>query len=54
MRAKVWKARITSPLFNCKTYARNMEVLYRKMWEKYVNGQEPSHIVDTSKFRKTS
>lgn len=52
MRAKVWKARLTSPLFNCKTYARNMELLYRKMWQKYVNGEEASHIVDTSRHRK--
>lgn len=55
MRAKVWKARLSSPLFNCKIYARNMEVLYRKMWQKYVNGEEASHIVDIgSKHRNTS
>ena len=55
MRAKVWKARLSSPLFNCKIYARNMEVLYRKMWQKYVNGEEASHIADIgSKHRNTS
>ncbi|KAL7632829.1 UNVERIFIED_CONTAM: hypothetical protein RMT77_016826 [Armadillidium vulgare] len=46
MRAKVWKARLESPLFNCKTYATNLELLFRRMWEKYAQGEKPSHITE--------
>ncbi|XP_060064319.1 UDP-N-acetylglucosamine--peptide N-acetylglucosaminyltransferase 110 kDa subunit-like isoform X1 [Ylistrum balloti] len=44
MRAKVWKARLSSPLFNCQHYASNMETLYRKMWQRYEEGLEPDHL----------
>lgn len=47
MRAKVWKARTSSPLFNCKHYARSMEILYRKMWDLYENGKESDHVTST-------
>ncbi|XP_069130169.1 UDP-N-acetylglucosamine--peptide N-acetylglucosaminyltransferase 110 kDa subunit-like isoform X1 [Argopecten irradians] len=43
-RAKVWKARLSSPLFNCEHYASNMESLYRKMWQRYEEGLEPDHL----------
>ncbi|XP_034947205.1 UDP-N-acetylglucosamine--peptide N-acetylglucosaminyltransferase 110 kDa subunit isoform X2 [Chelonus insularis] len=44
IRAKVWKARSESPLFNCKMYAMGMEMLYKKMWERYARGEKPDHI----------
>ncbi|KAL5012673.1 hypothetical protein ScPMuIL_011224 [Solemya velum] len=44
VRAKVWKARTSSPLFNCKMYSSNMEKLYEQMWEKYEQGLPPDHI----------
>ncbi|KAH0954954.1 hypothetical protein HN011_000543 [Eciton burchellii] len=43
-RAKVWKARSESPLFNCKLYAMGMEMLYTKMWERYARGENPDHV----------
>lgn len=46
IRAKVWKARTESPLFNVKTYTSNLEKLYRRMWAKYERGEEPDHIID--------
>lgn len=48
MRHKVWTARSTSPLFNCKIYAQGLELLYQKMWEKFASGQKPDHITDTT------
>ncbi|XP_052793386.1 UDP-N-acetylglucosamine--peptide N-acetylglucosaminyltransferase 110 kDa subunit-like isoform X2 [Mya arenaria] len=44
MRAKVWKARLTSPLFNCKTYARNLERLFWQMYKVYSQGSPPQHV----------
>lgn len=44
IRAKVWKARSESPLFNCKMYALGMEMLYKKMWERYARGEKPDHV----------
>ncbi|XP_052282446.1 UDP-N-acetylglucosamine--peptide N-acetylglucosaminyltransferase 110 kDa subunit-like isoform X3 [Dreissena polymorpha] len=44
MRAKVWKARLTSPLFNCKTYTQNLERVFWKMWKQRVAGNSPQHI----------
>ncbi|KAL7299273.1 hypothetical protein TKK_0007857 [Trichogramma kaykai] len=49
IRAKVWKARSDSPLFNCKMYATGMEMLYRKMWERYARGESPDHIAAIDK-----
>ena len=43
-RARVWKARIESPLFNVKTYAMDLERLYRVLWEKYQRGEKPDHV----------
>ncbi|XP_047496022.1 UDP-N-acetylglucosamine--peptide N-acetylglucosaminyltransferase 110 kDa subunit-like isoform X4 [Penaeus chinensis] len=45
-RAKVWKARIDSPLFDCKTYATNLERLFGRMWKKYNGGEKPDHITE--------
>jgi protein O-GlcNAc transferase len=48
MRHKVWAARTTSPLFDCKHYAQGLELLYSKMWERFVAGLKPDHITDTT------
>ncbi|XP_029043936.1 UDP-N-acetylglucosamine--peptide N-acetylglucosaminyltransferase 110 kDa subunit isoform X1 [Osmia bicornis bicornis] len=48
-RAKVWKARSESPLFNCKLYALGMEMLYKKMWERYSRGEKPDHVAAVEK-----
>ena len=49
IRAKVWKARSDSPLFNCKMYAAGMEMLYKKMWERYARGEKPDHLAAIDK-----
>lgn len=43
-RAKVWKARVESPLFDCKQYAQGLEMLYDKMWDKCARGESPDHL----------
>ncbi|KAF7273636.1 UDP-N-acetylglucosamine--peptide N-acetylglucosaminyltransferase 110 kDa subunit-like isoform X2 [Rhynchophorus ferrugineus] len=48
MRHKVWTARSTSPLFDCKVYAQGLELLYSKMWERYNKSLKPDHITDTT------
>ncbi|XP_048508771.1 UDP-N-acetylglucosamine--peptide N-acetylglucosaminyltransferase 110 kDa subunit isoform X4 [Athalia rosae] len=49
VRAKVWKARSDSPLFNCKMYAQGMEMLYARMWERYARGEKPDHVAAIEK-----
>lgn len=44
IRAKVWKARVESPLFDCKQYAQGLEMLYKKMWEKFARSEPVGHI----------
>ena len=44
IRAKVWVARIESPLFDCKKYAQGLEKLFKKMWERHARGETPNHI----------
>ena len=46
VRAKVWKARISSPLFNTELYAQDLERLYRRMWQRYENRLAPDHLVE--------
>ncbi|XP_070553169.1 UDP-N-acetylglucosamine--peptide N-acetylglucosaminyltransferase 110 kDa subunit-like [Ptychodera flava] len=46
IRAQVWKARTTSPLFDCKQYATDLEDLFRKMWNRYERGLPPDHVVN--------
>ncbi|XP_060534592.1 UDP-N-acetylglucosamine--peptide N-acetylglucosaminyltransferase 110 kDa subunit isoform X2 [Cylas formicarius] len=48
MRHKVWTARSTSPLFDCREYAQGLELLYMKMWDRFQNGLKPDHITDTT------
>lgn len=45
MKAKVWKARSSSPLFNTKIYASNLERLFDRMWKRYEQGLQPEHLV---------
>jgi protein O-GlcNAc transferase len=49
IRAKVWKARIDSPLFDCQQYTQGLEKLYGKMWERHARGEKPDHIAAISK-----
>lgn len=44
IRAKVWMARVESPLFDCSQYAQGLEKLFRKMWTRFENKLEPDHI----------
>ncbi|XP_055917773.1 UDP-N-acetylglucosamine--peptide N-acetylglucosaminyltransferase 110 kDa subunit isoform X3 [Eupeodes corollae] len=44
MRAKVWEARVESPLFDCSQYAKGLEMLFSRMWERFSIGEEPDHI----------
>lgn len=44
MRAKVWKARVDSPLFDCKQYADGLEMLYTRMWTRHSRGEVADHI----------
>nr|VZI45789.1 unnamed protein product [Spirometra erinaceieuropaei] len=48
MRAKVWKLRETSALFNCRSYAADLEALYARMWSQYESGLPFEHITDWS------
>ncbi|KAI2644345.1 UDP-N-acetylglucosamine--peptide N-acetylglucosaminyltransferase 110 kDa subunit [Labeo rohita] len=45
VRARVWKQRICSPLFNTKQYTIDLERLYLQMWEHYAAGGKPDHLV---------
>lgn len=47
IRARVWKQRICSPLFNTKQYTMDLERLYLQMWEHHSNGNKPEHLVQT-------
>lgn len=49
MRAKVWKARVDSPLFDCKQYANGLEMLYTKMWNRHSRGENADHIAALEK-----
>jgi len=44
MRAKIWSHRITSPLFDVRKYANDLENLLMKMWRRYERGEDPDHI----------
>lgn len=44
IRAKVWSARVNSPLFDCMQYVQGLEKLFRKMWKRFEAGLEPDHI----------
>jgi len=46
IRAKVWARRSESPLFSCRMYARDMERLFLRMWQRYASGEKPHHITE--------
>ena len=46
MRAKVWKGRTETTLFSCKTYATDLERLFKRMWDKFARGDKPGHITE--------
>lgn len=50
MRAKVWKARTTSTLFNVRQYCADMEQLLHRMWKRYADGLAPEHILSENNF----
>ena len=41
---KLLANRLEKPLFNTQMYARDLEVLYRKMYERYLENREPDHL----------
>lgn len=45
IRGKVWKQRISSPLFNTKQYTMDLERLYLQMWDHYAAGNKPDHMI---------
>lgn len=45
IRAKVWKQRISSPLFNTKLYTMDLERMYLLMWDHYSAGNKPDHLL---------
>merc|ERR1719174_2793159 len=44
IRNRVWEQRINSPLFNVRIYAKDLEDLFLKMFERFRKGEKPSHI----------
>jgi len=44
IRARVWDGRIEKSLFDVKVYAKDLEVLFYKMWGRFKNGEKPCHI----------
>ena len=44
MRAKVWKLRSLSQLFNTRKYATDLERLYHTVWRNYEKGQPFNHV----------
>jgi protein O-GlcNAc transferase len=46
MRAKVWRLRTNSELFDVQKYAANLERVYRRMWEKFEKGEELTHLTE--------
>lgn len=44
-RAKVWKARTTSTLFDVRQYCKDLEDLFYKIWQRVEQGLPPDHIM---------
>lgn len=42
------KARVESPLFDCKQYATGLEGLFLRMWGRHSHGEVADHITDTT------
>jgi predicted O-linked N-acetylglucosamine transferase (SPINDLY family) len=45
VRERVQQARLTAPLFNGATIAREIESLYQRMWDRAVAGLLPDHLL---------
>ncbi|GCC27829.1 hypothetical protein chiPu_0006255 [Chiloscyllium punctatum] len=54
IRGKVWKQRVSSPLFNTKQYTMDLERLYTQMWEHYAAGNKPDHMIKPLKAMETN
>ncbi|XP_078268590.1 UDP-N-acetylglucosamine--peptide N-acetylglucosaminyltransferase 110 kDa subunit isoform X1 [Rhinoraja longicauda] len=54
IRGKVWKQRMSSPLFNTKQYTMDLERLYMQMWEHYAAGDKPDHMIKPLKAMETN
>jgi len=48
VRHLVWQARANSPLFDTARYAKDLERLFYKMWERVANGLEVDHVTELS------
>jgi hypothetical protein len=46
VRAKVWRLRTASDLFNVQTYTANLERVYQQMWERYEKGEDIAHLTE--------
>ncbi len=44
LREKLAENRLTEPLFDTPRFVRNLESIYRRMWEVYLAGGEPGRI----------
>jgi len=53
IRARVWKQRICSPLFNTKQYTTDLEKLYLQMWEHHSCGKKPDHLINVSQIESS-
>lgn len=42
LRQKTASARSTAPFYDCHRFTKNLEALYRRMWEQYEKGEPPS------------
>jgi len=54
IRARVWKQRICSPLFNTKQYTMDLEKLYLQMWEHQANGGKPEPLYNVAQAVESS
>jgi len=46
MRAKVWRLRMNSELFDVGKYTANLERVYRRMWERHEKGESVDHLTE--------
>jgi hypothetical protein len=51
IRARVWKARSTSTLFDVRQYCADIESLYESMWRRYVENAPLDHITHLSAYK---
>ena len=49
LRDRLKRNRLTTPLFNIRHYARDLESLYEAMWTRYLAGKAPASISASSK-----